>query len=453
MRKTIALSATLLIAALLILCACAGQSASQQAPEPPAGEPPQGAPEGAPGAPGGPGAGEVTQGSAANTLDYETSVADVEFTSNGDDENALRVSGASVFLDNVTINKAAGNSSNVEAGDFYGMNAALLATDGANLTISNSVVNSSAQNGNGIFSYGEGTVVTVNDTRITTSADNSGGIQTAGGATTYASNPTVETAGNSSAAIRSDRGGGIVRVDGGSYTTNGLNSPAVYSTADIAVANAQLTATNSEALVLEGKNSIALENCTVSGSMSEQGSSADENIHNVMIYQSMSGDADVGTAQFSMAGGSLEALAGDMFYITNTHAVMQLDHVALTPSPDGRLLAVMGNSGNRGWGSAESNGAVVDFHAIGQQLDGQIDVDSISQLMLTLSEGSSFTGTVRIVANEQSSDWVDNNVVVSIDAGCTWTLTGDCTISELHNNGTINYNGYTITLASGEVLG
>lgn len=452
MKKTIALSSAALLSALLMLSACAG-TPNQSAPEPPMGEPPAGAPEDGPGAPGGPGAGEVTQGTAANTLDYETSVADVTFESSGDDENALRVSGASVFLDNVTINKTAGSSSNVEAGDFYGMNATLLATDGANLTIGNSVVNSSAQNGNGIFSYGEGTVVTVNDTRITTSADNSGGIQTAGGATTYASNLTVETAGNSSAAIRSDRGGGTVRVDGGSYTTNGLNSPVVYSTANISVANAQLTATNSEALVLEGQNSITLENCAVSGAMNKRGSSADENIHNVMIYQSMSGDANVGTAEFAITGGSLEAHAGDMFYITNTHAAMRLDHVALMPSPDGRLLAVMGNSGSRGWGSAGSNGAVVDLHAANQELSGQIDVDSISQLMLTLSEGSNFTGVINIVTNEQASDSVENNVVVSIDAGCTWNLTGDCTISELHNNGTINYNGYTITLANGEVLG
>ena len=101
---------------------------------------------------------------------------------------------------------------------------------------------SDAQNGNGIFSYGSGTTVNVSDTTITTSKDNSGGIQTTGGATTNASNLTVTTAGNSSAAIRSDRGGGTVKVDGGTYTSNGYNSPAVYSTADITVTHAALTA-------------------------------------------------------------------------------------------------------------------------------------------------------------------------------------------------------------------
>lgn len=156
-----------------------------------------------------------------------------------------------------------------------------------------------------MFSYGADTTVNISDSTITTSADNSGGIQTTGGGTTNAENLTVTTSGNSSAAIRSDRGGGTVNVTGGSYTSNGYNSPAVYSTAAITVKNAKLTANNSESLVIEGKNSIALENCTVSGNMSStKGSSSSENVHTVMIYQSMSGDADVGTLEFSMTGGS-----------------------------------------------------------------------------------------------------------------------------------------------------
>ncbi len=104
---------------------------------------------------------------------------------------------------------------------------------------------------------------------ITTTADNSGGIQTAGGGTTIAENLTVNTAGNSSAAIRSDRGGGMVSVTGGSYTSAGYNSPAVYSTAAITVKDATLTAENSEALVIEGKSSITLTDCTVTGNMSD----------------------------------------------------------------------------------------------------------------------------------------------------------------------------------------
>ena len=413
---------------------------------------------GGPGGQGGPGggfggSGTVTQGTSANTIDTDTTVYSESYESTGDDENALRVDGATVTLSGVTVSKSAGKSSNTEDGDFYGQNAALLATNGATVTIENSTITSSAQNGNGVFSYGEGTTVNISDSTITTSADNSGGIQTTGGGTTNASNLTVETSGNSAAAIRSDRGGGTVNVDGGTYTSNGENSPAVYSTADITVKNATLTANNSEALVIEGENSITLENCDVTGSMSENGTSADENIHNVMIYQSMSGDADVGTSTFSMTGGSLTGKSGDLFYITNTHSVITLSGVTLSnEDTSANLMTIAGNSASHGWGTAGSNGAQVELTADAQTLSGAITVDSISTLDFTLKNGSSFTGTINIVDNADGSTAVDDNAVVTIEEGSTWTLTGNCTLTSLTNNGTINFNGYTITLANGTVL-
>ena len=426
--------------------------ANGQPGTPPDGNPPDGAPNGQPGGFGG--SGEVTQGTSANTISEDTAVTGTSYSSTGDGENALRVDGAAVTLDGITVDKRAGATSNTEDGDFYGMNAALLATNGATVTIKNATVNSSAQNGNGVFSYGSGTTVNISDSTITTSADNSGGIQTTGGGTTNAENLTVTTSGNSSAAIRSDRGGGTVNVTGGSYTSNGYNSPAVYSTAAITVKNAKLTANNSESLVIEGKNSIALENCTVSGNMSStKGSSSLENVHTVMIYQSMSGDADVGTSEFSMTGGSLIGKNGDLFYITNTHCILTLSGVTLkNEDPDGYLLRVVGNSASHGWGTAGSNGAQVEFTADAQTLESNILVDTISTLDLTLQNGSSFTGTINIVDNAEGSAAVSDNAVVTIGSGCTWTLTGDCTITSLTNNGKINFSGHTITLADGTVL-
>lgn len=392
-------------------------------------------------------------GSAANTINENKSVSNVTYSSSGDDENALLADGAEIALDGVTVEKSGGASSNTENGDFYGVNAALLAKNGATLTIKNSTVTTSAKNGNGIFSYGSGTTVNISDTTITTSADNSGGIQTTGGGTTNAKNLTVTTSGNSSAAIRSDRGGGTVSVDGGTYTSNGYNSPAVYSTAAITVKNAALTANNSEALVIEGKNSITLENCTVQGNMSDtKGSSSDENVHNVMIYQSMSGDADVGTSEFTMTGGKLISKNGDMFYVTNTHCIIKLSGVEITNADsDGYLLNVCGNSASHGWGTAGKNGAQVEFTADSQTLTGNIVVDSISTLEMALTN-STFTGTINIVENAHNGENANDNAVITIGEGSVMNLTGNCTVSSLENHGTINFNGYTITLADGTVL-
>ncbi len=419
-----------------------------------AGEPDQGFGAPGQGMGGFGGSAEVTQGDSANTISEDGTYNGTSYTSTGDDENALRIDGAAVTLDGITVEKSAGATSNTENGDFYGMNAALLATNGATVTIRNAMISSAAQNGNGVFSYGSGTTVNISDSIITTTADNSGGIQTTGGGTTNASNLTVSTFGNSSAAIRSDRGGGTANVAGGSYTSNGYNSPAVYSTADISVSDAVLTANQSEALVIEGKNSITLDNCTVTGSMSStNAASADENVHNVMIYQSMSGDADVGTSTLTMTGGSLTGKSGDLFYVTNTHCVLTLSGVTLqNEAADTCLLRVAGNSASRGWGTAGSNGAQVAFTADAQTLTGDIVVDSISTLSMTLKNGSVFTGTVNITENAQNGAAVGDNAVVTVESGCTWSLTGNCTLTSLTNNGSIQFNGYTITLADGTVL-
>ena len=400
------------------------------------------------------GSGTINQGTSANTIDSDENKKDENYISTGDDENALRVKGAKVSLEDIEINKTGGSTSNTEDGDFYGMNAGLLATDKATVNIKNAKVKTTAQNGNGVFSYGEGTTVNISDSEIYTTNDNSGGIQTTGGATMNAKNLNVKTEGNSSAAIRSDRGGGKVNVDGGEYVSKGYNSPAIYSTADITVKNANLKAENSEALVIEGQNSITLENTKVEGNMSDdKGSSSDTNVHNVMIYQSMSGDAEVGKSVFNMKEGTLTNNNGDLIYVTNTTSEITLENVKIENNDqDGRLLAVLGNDASHGWGTAGSNGGNVTLKAKDQKLDGKIEVDTISTLNLTLSGSTVFNGTVNIVDNLENGESVENNAEVTVEEYAVWNLTGDVKISKLNNKGKINFNGYKITLTDGTVI-
>ena len=392
------------------------------------------------------GSGEVTNGTSANTITEDTEVDSETYTSTGDDENALRVDGATVTLKDITIEKTAGSSSNTEDGDFYGLNAGLLVLNGATATITGATVNTSVTNGNGVFSYGEGTVVNISDSTIRTTENNSGGIQTTGGGTMNAANLDVETQGNSAAAIRSDRGGGTVKVDGGSYVTNGTGSPAIYCTADISVSDATLTANASEGVVVEGKNSVALTDCDVTGNMSNTyNGDSDENIHCIMIYQSMSGDADVGEATFSAEGGSITAKTGDMFYITNTDCEITLKDVAFTLADD-IFLRVEGNSSSRGWGTEGANGGDVTLTADSQEFTGNILVDEISSLALTMKNGTSYEGAI-------NPDGDGGTVDVTLDDNSTWTLTGDSYITSFDGDtSNITANGYRLYVNGEQVL-
>ena len=394
---------------------------------------------------------QVSQGSAARNVTENGVLEDQVFGSTGNDENALRITGASVTLKNVEIMKEEGTSSSTESGDFYGMNAALLATGGARVTIEDSSVHSAAPNGNGLFSYGKGTMISAKNVTITTEGSHSGGLQTTGGALTEAENVTVSTAGNSSAAIRSDRGGGTVLVKGGTFRTEGYGSPAIYSTADISIEGADLSASRSEGAVIEGKNSIALKNCRMEGNMADtrlMGKELikEENVHTVMIYQSMSGDAEEGTSAFSMEGGSLLSHKGDVFYVTNTDCTIQLDNVKIqNEDPAGALLRVSGNSGSRGWGKAGANGGRARFTVQNQQMEGNILVDSISRLAMTLGKNSRWDGALLQETNDQGHD-KDAGADLTIEKGATWNMTADSTVHTLRSEGKIVTNGHTLTV-------
>lgn len=373
---------------------------------------------------GGFGANGTDNGTAANNADDNAVLSNMSFSSENDDENALRADGVTVSLADCTITKT-GSSSNTENGDFYGMNAALLAENGAQVTVTGGEVTTSATNGNGIFSYGSGTVVNVSGTKIRTAEKNSGGIQTTGGGKMNAEDLDVQTEGNSSAAIRSDRGGGTVNVKGGTYVTNGTGSPAIYSTADISVSDAVLTANNSEGIVVEGKNSVKLADCTLSGKMQGTYNDDSENIQCIMIYQSMSGDADVGEAYFEANGGEITSLAGDMFYVTNTSCEIKLSGVKFNMA-DGVFLRAVGNSSSRGWGKSGENGGDVKMTLTDQTVEGDIVVDEISSLDLDMS-GSVLTGAI-------NADNSGENISVFLDENSTWNLTSDSYISSFEGD-------------------
>ena len=229
-----------------------------------------------------------------------------------------------------------GDSDGGDSCNFYGLNAAVLVKDGTTTTITDGTITSDAEGANGVFCYGgnggqngasgDGTTLYIYNTTITTTGNGSGGIMTTGGGVTYAYNLTVETSGRSAAAIRTDRGGGTVVVDGGGYTSNGLGSPAIYSTADITVSNAALTSNLSEGVCIEGLNSITLNDCGLTANNTKCNGNATF-LDTIMIYQSMSGDAAGGTGSFTMTGGSLTSKSGHVFHVTNTSAVITLQGV------------------------------------------------------------------------------------------------------------------------------
>ena len=466
LKKLIAILITLAMLFSISFAACAEESG--QPPEPPSGDmaPPDGGngqpperPDGNPpdGTPGGFGGGTPPGGSTSDfTYTASTEItgaaeqAEQTYASETADESALIINtGDAVTITNPTVTKT-GDSDGGDNCNFYGLNAGVLVMGGSTTTITGGLIETSASGANGVFSYGgnggrngaegDGTTAVISDTIITTTGDGSGGIMTTGGGKTEASNLTITTSGRSSAAIRTDRGGGTVIVDGGTYTTNGLGSPAIYSTADITVKNATLVSNLSEGVCIEGMNSITLENCDMTANNTRCNSNAQ--FHDtIMIYQSMSGDADSGTSSFTMTGGSLTSMSGHMFHVTNTHAVITLSGVELNNEGSDILLSVCDD----GWNGAEN---IAELNADGQALEGAILVGDNSTLKLTLTNGSTFEGYINGEienANGETVSTETGTIAVSLDETSTWTLKADTYITSFEGNAAnVTGNGYTL---------
>lgn len=408
---------------------------------------PQGGPgNGAPGA-GGPGGGAQsapTSYSSVKEFTSDTEESGQSYTSEGTDESAVLVSnGANVTLKDFTVNRTSEDSKGGDSSSFYGVGASILVTDGT-VDLKGGTITSDADGAAGAFAYDKGTV-NISDTAITTTGNTAGGIHAAGGGTVNAENLTVHTSGESSAAIRSDRGSGTMRVKGGSYTSSGTGSPAVYCTADIEVEDAKLTAENSEAVCIEGLNSLSLTNCDLSGHIQEN--EQNDCDWTVILYQSMSGDSEVGNAVLNMTGGSLTSENGGLFYTTNTESTFYLNNVNITPSSNNEFfLKCTGNANKRGWGQSGANGADCSFTAENQKMEGDVVWDSISNLKFKMTEGSILTGGF-IQDESCAGNGGSGTADLSIDATSTWIVTKDSQLSSLTNKGTIkDTEGKTVTI-------
>ena len=348
------------------------------------------------------------------------------YSSTQSSQNALLVSGGVSTIKNPSVTKS--GDSDGDNADFYGTNAAVLTYNNSTLNIEGGTITTNGSHANAVFAYGTG-IINISNTKINTTSNNSGGIMVTGGGTLTANSCTVKTTGNSSASIRSDRGGGTLTVNGGTYETNGVGSPAIYSTANIIVNDADLISTSSEGLVVEGANSIEINNTKVKDTNNSLNGNS-ETYKNVFLYQSMSGDAENGTASFKAKNSTLITNKGDTIFVTNTTATIELENNTITNN-DGDFLRIQTGK----WGKSGSNGGNVTLNMSNQKVDGNIIVDSISTLEMKLSN-SVFNGSIN---NENKA----KNINLTLSSDSVLSLTQDTYLDSLKNETEDNSNIYS----------
>jgi hypothetical protein len=355
---------------------------------------------------------------------------DKTYTSDTEDVSAVYVTnGGNLALNNPTI-ITSGNTSSQSNSSFFGLNAAVLATKGSTITIEGGTISTTGTGANGAISTDSGSLIILSDVIITATNDGGHGVMATNGGEFILTNVNMTTSGPHGAPIATDRGSGTITVTGGTVTSSGEGSPGIYATGVITVTDLTSISTGSEAVVIEGKNMVNVTNSTLKG----------EKLWGVMIYQSFSGDAEVGVASYTMTGGTLSAAVGPLFYVTNTVAEVTLTNVDASAA-SGKLI----NVSDGRWGTAGSNGGNLTFTANQQTLTGDIEVNDISTLSVILQNGSTLTGAI----NEANTG---KKVNLTLDASSVWTVTADSYLTCLTNPDGISGGSITNITGNGHTV-
>ena len=384
----------------------------------------------------------VTKTGKITVDETEETLSETYETSTSDESVILVQNEGTATINDATISKSGGDSSNTENSEFYGVNAGILVTENSTATIENSKITTNAKGSNAVFSTGTNSKIYVSNTTInTTGSGSSRGLDATYGGYIEADNVTIKTLGGSSATLATDRGEGTVIAKNSNLETNGSGSPVIYSTGNISIENTTGTANGSQMVVIEGKNSATVADSTLIAS--GKGNRGDTDQAGIMIYQSMSGDAGQGTGTFTAKNSSLSIQQSSsyyktapMFFITNTDAIINLNNTKLSYGSN-ILISCKGTSE---WGKSGSNGGNVTLNAENQELTGNIEVDNISTIVMNLSN-SNYTGTI-------NSENTAKSITLKLDSSSEITLTGDSYITELETSDTsysnINFNGYKL---------
>ena len=380
----------------------------------------------------------LTLTSGGTYASNSTGVTDTSysFTSTTADVPAIKVApGGGLTAAQALITKS-GDTGSTDNSAFYGIDAGVLASSSSTstsytesgkttqLTLTDCTIQTTAIGADGAFAFGEGATVTLDHvTLATTGGNNARGVDATYGGTVSVTDSVISTTGNSCAALASDRYTGatapVIKATDCTCTTAGSGSPGIYCTGTFTVTGCTLSATGSEAAVVEGKNAITLSNTSLSGAVK----------WGVLIYQSNSGDSSTGSGAFTMTGGTLtNSSSGALFVVCDTDAAITLKGATLV-NPSGTLLlageaatALAYNGAiNASWGTL---GGVVTFAATDQTLSGNIILcDTSSTLALTLA-GSTLSGAI------DAAD-IGGTRTVTLDSTSKWTATANSHVTTL----------------------
>jgi hypothetical protein len=361
------------------------------------------------------------------------SLAKAKITAIQPDHSAVYLlRGGQLTLDTVDIVSSA-TPSLPDGARSVGLASALLVDSHAAVGMSSGSITTTGKNANAIYVSDPGSRAILKGVTITTKASYAVGVAVTDEAQLDGNALKVSTESDHAPALFLQ--GGHAALTGGSFVTNGPLSPAIAAGGDLTATGITLTAGSAGGMTIDGPRTVNLIQASltaddigvaltttadVAGPGAAPGASRATSGADLPTLAPVGGvklatppSGPLTSASLTLQDGQFKSRR-DAFTVSNIKAAINLTHVDLQAGNGVILRAVAAQ-----WGEMGRNGgnAVLTVH--NQTLTGDFVTDVISNIAVSLQDGSKLTGKTT------------SNVDVTLDASSTWTLTGDTRVGKL----------------------
>lgn len=352
-------------------------------------------------------------------------------TTSTSDYNVVQVTKGTLSLTDCTITKTGDYSSSYSGDDtsFYGTNSAVYASgSGATVNMTGGTVTTDAKGANAVFAT-NGATINVSGITIDNTKSVSRGLHCTGGGIINATNVNITTRSETSSTVATDRGGGTVTVRGGTITAKGNKSAVLYSTGTISVDGITGLSEKGPMATVEGANTVIIENSTMQSDAEARG---------ILLHQSNSGDAEGTKPVCNITNSTLTTSnsSAPLAFVTNVTGTLTLTDVTLSVASNKLMTVEYYKRGENSTGHL-----VLKTTKNSWAYTGNVDADTKNSLAVTVGANVTWNGAADADNNAKSA-------IVTIESGAVWNLTGNSYVSTLTNNGTVNKNGYALTVGS-----
>ncbi len=317
--------------------------------------------------------------------------------------------GVRLVLTRIRLNKTSGSIPDADRRE-TGKNSVVLADGGSKVTMEFCEVNSHAQSADGVTASGEGTKVTLQEGMVSTSRNGSAALNATNNSKIIVQKTIVNTYSNQSPAFYTCKDG-TIEVTEAKGENAGQAAPSFYvSGGTIKAEKCELSSAKWTIGSLDDGLMELNENKLKAGS-----------VCGFLVY-----GADGKQREKRSAGtlildkNEITVTEGPLLFVTNAGGTISLSRNKISCKND-EVISVKADE----WGSKGSNQGDATIELEKQALNGDIYVDSISSLVLTLKKSAKLNGS--ITGNASDS----RNVKVFIKKGAKWNLKGDCYLSSI----------------------